>query len=272
MAYIIRLTGPDGISEHLNYDRGWGPANQGESLYETASGLFKLSTANFEMRCEDGTVINNDLSFIPCSTEVATIVGTTQLGRKTLREHAQSVLIQRSRADASKERSLEMEEISKLYERSTVSLPLTLYDGKVTVYIKLSRAGLYNNVMYFFERYNLIPDLDFKLQCKSGHILDPNEGIPADCKELTFLAGTTYGQKVEKIFSKGYLKARENVPTPRRRGASAAGPAASMSSAESERMIARKKAIREMLEEQKLADSLLALSMGGRNGRRTRWT
>jgi hypothetical protein len=262
--YITRLTGPAGISEHLNYEHGWGPTNQGESLYETAAALFKLSASNFELRCEDGTVIDNEISPIQCMTGVATIVGTTQLGRKTLAEHAKATLKTRKRATIT-ERSPEMEEISKLYEASTLQdLPLKLYGGKVTVHIKLSDAGLYNGVAYFFERYNLIPDVDFRLQCSNGYILDPYEGLPTHCKELTFLANSKYGERVEGLYGKGYLKAMEKRPTPRRRGASAAGWRGSMSSAESERMTARKARIREKIEEQKLTASLSGLSMGGR--------
>jgi hypothetical protein len=267
--YITRFTGPDGISEHLNYENGWGPTNQGESLYKTAAALFNLPVSNFELRCEDGTVIDNDMSSIPCMTGVATIVGITQLGQKTLAEHARKQLKSRHKVvQPNSERSPEMEAISKLVEESSLpSIPLKLADGKVTVHIRMSKAGLYNGVVYFFERYNLIPDVDFKLRCNDGYILDPNEAPPSHCKELTFVPNTKYGEKVEKMYVQGYLKAMEKRPTPRRRGASAAGWRASMSSAESERMAARKKAIRAKVEEQKVIDSFAGLSMGGRRPR-----
>lgn len=262
------ITGPDGISENLHL-HGWGTIILGDSLYETAEAIFKLSASNFELRCEDGTVIDNELRQIDCTTDVATIVGTTQLGRKTLAEHAEATFKARKKATIT-ERSPEMEELFKYYEASPTlqDIPLKLYGGKVTVHIKLSSIGVYNGVAYFFERYNLIPDVDFRLQCSNGYILDPNEGIPTHCKELTFLAKSTYGKKVEGIYGKGYLKAMEKKPTPRRRGASAAGWRGSMPSAESERMTARKAKIRERMEEHKLTASLSGLSMGGRQKRR----
>ncbi len=281
--YITSLTGPDGISEHLNYENGWGPTNQGESLYETAAAIFKLPSSNFELRCEDGTVIDNEMSPILCITEVATIVGTTQLGRKTLTEHARKQLKARHKASGPTERSPEMEAISKLIEDSTqTTIPLKLAGGKVTVHIKFSKAGLYNGVVYFFERYNLIPMVDFQLECTNGVLIDPssfsynNRYIDYirhwECRDLVFVPNSKYGEKVEKIYVKGYLKAMEKRPMPRRRGASV-WRASSRSSAESERMTAKKKAIREKLEEDKLAASLSGLSFGGSlksRGRRSR--